>query len=126
MIEDAQLLERYRQLARDIQNDIQSIERSIGLTQTKNQPADIEFITRHLENLKEAWQDFSGWILISTLDNLEEARCNCAAGRVDVYSKIFRATKRRRLDSERKGLRISFETVEKTYSKLIFNILSKL
>src|SRR5690606_26998390 len=46
------------------------------------------------------------------IDNLEEARANCAPGRIDVSSKITRSKKRRKSDLGRAGLKIDTSDCE--------------
>jgi signal transduction histidine kinase len=65
-----------------------------------------------LHGISEAWQDFAGWILISTLDDLGDARANCAPGRVDLQSKITRSKIRQKNDRERNGITIDTSGVE--------------
>jgi signal transduction histidine kinase len=106
MIDTGQLLERFRLLSRDIQNGLQSSQKQLESLKTIAQRNEIEKLSNTLIQITDAWQDFSGWILVSTIDNIAEARSNCAPARVDVISKILRSKNRRLNDLANSGVRI--------------------
>lgn len=106
MIETGQLLERFRTLSRDIQNNLQTIQKQIEQAKKTKDTPELTKISNTTIEIIDAWQDFSGWILVSTLDNLDEARSNCALGRLDIQSKIFRSKKRRNNDLITRGIKI--------------------
>ncbi len=112
MIETGQLLERFRHLSRDIQNGFQTSQKHLEQLKRTRDGGEISKLSTTLNNMTEAWQDFAGWILVSTLDDLEEARSNCAPGRIDIQSKITRSRMRRRNDSERVGLTIDTSDIQ--------------
>ncbi|MBE7374587.1 sensor histidine kinase [Pseudomonas lopnurensis] len=89
----AQFLERYRSLSRNIQNELQNaaklVER-LGANTQDSEKAN-QRIRESIESISTHWQDFNGWVLISTLEDLEEAKTNCALGIIEVESKIKRA-----------------------------------
>jgi signal transduction histidine kinase len=106
MIDTGQLLERFRLLSRDIQNGFQTAQKQLEPLKKGRDGADAGKLALTLGQMSEAWQDFAGWVLVSTLDNTEEARSNCAPGRVDVQSKITRSKLRRHNDALRNGITI--------------------
>jgi signal transduction histidine kinase len=106
MIETGQLLERFRTLSRDIQNNLQTIQKQIEQAKKIKDSSELSKISNTATEIIDAWQDFSGWILVSTLDNLEEAQLNCAPGRLDIQSKIFRSKKRYQNDLTARGIKI--------------------
>jgi signal transduction histidine kinase len=112
MIDTGQLLERYRHLSRDIQNGLQTAQRQLEKIKSGDESQKIQNVYETLSEISDAWQDFSGWVLISTLENLEEARNNCAPGRVDLKSKIIRSKKKFKGDIERKGLKIDTSAMQ--------------
>lgn len=114
MIETGQLLERYRHLSRDIQNGLQTAQKHLASLKEAQDPALIDKLTFTLSHISESWQDFSGWMLISTLDDLDDARRNCAPGRVDLLSKIKRAKMKFTNDSIGKGLTVDISRTEST------------
>lgn len=101
-----QLLERYRLLSRDVQNGLQEAQKQIGLLPQAKHSVDIKRLTSTLAKIDDSWQDFAGWILVSTLDDLEDAKKNCAPGRLDVQSKLLRSKLRRSNDTLRNGITI--------------------
>lgn len=118
-METGQLLERFRLLSRDIQNGLQASQKQIGNLRLSQGRVELEQLSATIEKISEAWQDFSGWILVSTIDNLSEARNNSAPGRVDISSKIRRSKIRRKKDLERMGIKVdsadSEEVVVETF-----------
>ncbi len=111
-METGQLLERFRLLSRDIQNGLQASQRQIESLKGAPNKAGIDQLSETIEKISEAWQDFSGWILVSTIDDLSEARSNCAPGRVDISSKIYRSRMRRKNDLARMGIKIDSSDIE--------------
>lgn len=106
MMDTGQLLERFRLLSRDIQNGLQESQKKIEHLKISSKNGEVEQLSATIEKINDAWQDFSGWILVSTIDDLSEARNNCAPGRVDVASKIYRSRMRRKKDIERMGIKV--------------------
>lgn len=105
-MDTGQLLERFRQLSREIQIGLQNSQKQIGNLKISSSKEEIEQLSATIEKINESWQDFSGWILVSTLDDLSEARNNCAPGRVDVMSKIHRSRMRRKKDLSLMGIKV--------------------
>lgn len=112
MIDSGQLLERFRSLSREIQNGLQTAQKQLEPLKRGGEALEAGRLAGTLDDISEAWQDFSGWILISTLDDLGDARTNCAPGRVDLQSKITRSKIRRKNDLERNGIKIDTSGVE--------------
>ena len=111
MIETNQFLERYRTLSRDMQNGLQVLQKQTeAMKKTHNSP-ELEKLVVGLNEVSEYWQDFVGWVLISTLDNAEDTRKNCAPGRIDLQSKITRAKHKRRRDLENSGIKVDGRNV---------------
>lgn len=119
MIDSGQLLERFRHLSREIQNGLQTSQKHLDTLKRTKDLQDVAKISNSLSQMSEAWQDFSGWVHISTLDNLEDARANCAPGRIELTSKIKRSKMRRINETSRIGVNIdtsdSCEIVIETY-----------
>lgn len=111
MIESNQFLERFRTLSRDIQNSLQNLQKQTEVLKKCSGPADIEKVSVGINEVAEYWQDFAGWVLISTLDDADEARKNCAAGRLDIQSKIMRVKHKRRRDLASIGLKLDIKGV---------------
>jgi signal transduction histidine kinase len=112
MIDTNQFLERYRILSRDIQNNLQTTQKHLEKLQAKNSGNDCGAVLETIANTLEAWNDFAGWVLISTLENIEDAKKNCAPGRVDILSKITRAKLKMRTNSGAKGVSIDIKNVK--------------
>lgn len=111
MIDSNQFLERFRTLSRDIQNGLQNLQKQMEALKKCNSTTEIERISTGINEVAEYWQDFAGWVLISTLDDAEEARKNCAPGRLDIQSKITRVKYKRRRDLASIGLKIDARNV---------------
>lgn len=111
MIESNQFLERFRTLSRDIQNSLQNLQKQTEALKRCSSPADVERLSIGISEVAEYWQDFSGWVLISTLEDAEEARKNCAPGRLDIQSKITRVKHKRRRDLTSIGLKLDITSV---------------
>lgn len=112
MIDSGQLLERFRSLSREIQNGLQTAQKQLEPLKRGREAAEATRLAGTLNGISEAWQDFAGWVLISTLDDLGDARANCAPGRVDLQSKITRSKIRRKNDLERNGITVDTSGVE--------------
>ncbi|SCZ12391.1 MULTISPECIES: HAMP domain-containing sensor histidine kinase [unclassified Pseudomonas] len=113
-IEMSDLMERYRSISRTIQNDIQNCSRVVNTIITRDEPtsktaADLNSTLDILENMRDAWGNFSSWMLAVTLDDLEEARKNCAPGVIDIKSKLFRSKKKIEKELKLKRLKIKIE-----------------
>lgn len=94
MIEEGQLLERFRALSRNLQNSIQTIEKLLN-DNTGTIPLDLKAkCDAQIKIARDSWQEYSEWVLISTLDDLSVARANCAPGLVNIKSKLQRAKAR--------------------------------
>lgn len=111
MIESNQFLERFRTLSRDIQNSLQNLQKQTEALKKSSTPTEIDRLSIGISEVAEYWQDFSGWVLISTLEDAEEARKNCAPGRVDIQSKITRIKHKRRRDLASIGLKLDIKGV---------------
>lgn len=111
MIESNQFLERFRTLSRDLQNSLQNLQKQTEALKKCSSSADVERISIGINEVAEYWQDFSGWVLISTLENAEDARKNCAPGRLDIQSKITRVKHKRRRDLASIGLKLDITNV---------------
>jgi signal transduction histidine kinase len=106
MIDNGQLLERFRALSREMQNGIQTLQKQVsGLDSLKN-TRDLETLQKTLKDMSDAWSDYSGWILISTLEDLKDARQNCAPGRLDIQSKFTREKNRKHSVLATKGVKL--------------------
>lgn len=111
-MENAQFLERYRLLSRDIQNGLQTAQKQLSNLKVTTLHQDTQKIETTLTDLNESWLDFAGWILVSTLDNLEEAKQNCAPGLLDLNSKIIRSKMRRIRDLGRNAITVDIKSCQ--------------
>lgn len=111
-MDSGQLLERFRLLSRDIQNGLQNSQRHMEVLRKTQGNEKIGALSSEIEKISAAWQDFSGWVLVSTLDDLSEARKNCAPGRVNIGSKITRAQKRRKNDLSLMGIKVASDDIQ--------------
>lgn len=112
MIDSGQLLERFRLLSREIQNGLQTAQKQLEPLKRGRDASDATKLANTLSQMSESWQDFAGWILVSTLENSDEARANCAPGRIDTLSKITRSKIRRQNDTVRNGIKIDIDDVQ--------------
>lgn len=110
-IDLSQLLERYRSISRSIQNEIQTSSKAIEKLKSKYTDNLINEIEQHVKNIHLHWSDLSGWILVSTLDDIEEARKNCAQGIIDLRSKITRSKMKIANEARAKSLVINTHSV---------------
>lgn len=111
MIDSNQFLERFRTLQRDIQNSLQNLQRQVELIKTETKTIEIEKVSNGIDEVSEYWQDFSGWVLISMVDDANEARKNCTPGRLEIQSKITRIKHKRRRDLANCGVKIDSKSV---------------
>ncbi|HQR86184.1 MAG: hypothetical protein B7Y59_02380 [Burkholderiales bacterium 35-55-47] len=111
MIDPNQFLERFRTLQRDIQNSLQNLQKNTEAILLDKKLPEIEKILTGINEVTEYWQDFSGWVLISTLEDANEARKNCAPGRLDIASKIHRSKLKRRRDLTNSAIKIDTSNV---------------
>lgn len=125
-MDNGQLLERFRLLSRDIQNGLQTSQKQIENLKASPSKSEAEQLSITIEKISEAWQDFSGWILVSTIENLSEARKNCAPGRVDISSKIYRSRIRRKNDLGRMGIRVDSSDTEEIVVETFIPYLEQL
>ncbi len=108
-MENGQFLERFRSLSRDIQLSIQEVDKTISNISTPEEEGRVKYATENLDKIVRLWSDFSDWILVSTLDDIDEAKSNCSAGLLSLNSKIVRAKSvYKRLLKQK---RIQFKTV---------------
>ena len=112
MIDSDQFLERFRLLSRDIQIGIQTANKKIAEIKNQPQADSVEKLDATLKKIGEDWDDFSGWILISTLENIEEAKKNCALGTLNLKSKISRSKKKAITDANKHGVKIDDREVK--------------
>lgn len=111
-MESGQFLERFRILSRDMQNELQSSKKNIDQCISEFDNNLIKKVSNSLSVITESWQDFCGWVLISTLDDMEEAKANCASGIVDLRSKVVRAKIKREKDTQRRSIKVITNDVE--------------
>ncbi|VVO29047.1 ATP-binding protein [Pseudomonas fluorescens] len=119
-IEISDLMERYRSISRTIQNDIQNCSRVVNTVIIRDElasktSADLRTTIDILDNMKEAWGNFSSWMLAITLDNLDEARTNCAPGVIDIRSKLVRSKKKIEKELRLKRLDINIELDDQAF-----------
>jgi signal transduction histidine kinase len=107
MIETGQLLEKYRQLSRDLQNGLQSLDKFVDELKNQIDTKSYDKLDKMVSQISDSWQDFSDWILISTLDNLQEAKANCTPGLIDIRSKIERAKIKHQPSSAQKRIKLA-------------------
>jgi signal transduction histidine kinase len=110
-IDLSQLLERYRSISRSIQNEIQTSSKTIDKLKSKSSDTLICDIENHINNIQNHWNDLSGWILVSTLDDIDEARRNCAQGIIDLRSKITRSKLKISNEARAKNLTINTDSI---------------
>ncbi len=110
-METGQFLERFRLLSREIQLGIQQLEKGLDALRTDRGDMQLAKVKSIAEKIDEDWSDFSGWVLISTLEDIEEARKNCAAGLVNVKSKIHRSKIRATSQADQHGVKIDVRDV---------------
>jgi signal transduction histidine kinase len=106
-MEISQFMERYRSLSRDFQNELQQATKKLDELQ-KNRSVDAassSVMKNSMENIQDAWHSFNGWVLISTLDDLNEAKENCAPGLINFRSKLLRLQKINRRTLAHKSLK---------------------
>lgn len=106
MIDSDQFLERFRLLSRDIQIGIQAANKKVNEIQKNPDGILIDKLEGILKDIGNNWDDFSGWVLISTLENVDEARKNCALGTLSIRSKITRSKKKVITDANKHGVKI--------------------
>ncbi len=110
-MEASQFLERFRLLSREIQINIQRLEKNIEQLKKNPDNETIQKIQETTKNIHEYWDDFSGWVLISTLDDINEARRNCVSGLIEVQSKITRSKKPALGPANQHGVKIDTKNV---------------
>ncbi|MGE8501576.1 MAG: sensor histidine kinase [Pseudomonas sp.] len=110
-IDLSQLLERYRSISRSMQNEIQNASKAIETLKSKYSDIHTTAIDSHIKNIQNHWSDLSGWILVSTLEDIEEARNNCAIGVIDLRSKITRSKLKIKSESTTKNLTIKTNSI---------------
>lgn len=109
MIDSGQLMERFRHLSRDIQNELQNAQRYLDIIKKNSQDsADLTGLDNSIIGIVDAWQDYAGWVLLSTLDDIEEAKANCAPGLINLKSKLVRTKKRMKNQISTKGIKFDF------------------
>ena len=70
-METGQFLERFRLLSREIQLGIQQLEKGLDALRTDRGDMQLAKVKSIAEKIDEDWSDFSGWVLISTLEDIE-------------------------------------------------------
>lgn len=113
-MEASQFLERFRLLSREIQISLQRTEKKIELAKSSPTLDSIEAISEQIKLVNDNWSDFSGWVLISTLENLDEARRNSVSGFIDVKSKIIRSKKRAIGQADQHGVKIDIKDTKES------------
>lgn len=111
-MEASQFLERFRLLSREIQISLQITEKKIESAKLNPTLESIESINDQIKIVNENWSDFSGWVLISTLENVDEARRNSVSGLIDIKSKIIRSKKRAISQADQHGVKIDIKNAE--------------
>jgi signal transduction histidine kinase len=108
-METSQFMERYRSLSRDFQNELQQATKKLEELQKSNtiDPISVGVVKKSMENIQDAWHSFNGWVLISTLDDLNEAKENCAPGLINFRSKLLRLQRINRRTLNHKSIRSS-------------------
>jgi len=113
MVDSGQMMERFRHLSRDIQIGLQTSLKHLETLKTKlDDSADLKKIDNALGQIKDAWDSYYGWVLLSSLDNEEEASANCAPGYIDLKSKVMRAKNQRQNSLTQKGLKVDLNDVQ--------------
>lgn len=112
MIDSNQFLERFRLLSRDIQTGIQAANKRMSEIKSQPEICTVDKLDNILKKIEEDWDDFSGWVLISTLENVDEARENCALGTLSVKSKINRSKKKVITNANKHGVKIDDSDVD--------------
>lgn len=113
MIDSGQMMERFRHLSRDIQIGLQTSLKHLDSLKSKiEDPSDLNKINTALGQIKDSWDSYYGWVLLSSLDDEEEASANCAPGYIDLNSKIMRAKKQRQNSLTQKGLKLEINQVQ--------------
>lgn len=116
-MEASQFLERFRLLSREIQIALQNSERRIEASKKQPSSENIEKIEEQIKNINDAWGDFYGWVLISTLENIDDARRNSVSGLIDVKSKIIRSKKRATGIADQHGVKIDTRNINECQIK---------
>jgi len=113
MIDSGQMMERFRHLSRDIQIGLQTSLKHLDSLKSKiEDPSDLNKINTALAQIKDSWDSYYGWVLLSSLDDEEEASANCAPGYIDLKSKIVRAKKQRQNAITQKGLKVEVNEIQ--------------
>lgn len=112
MIDSGQLMEKFRHLSRNIQLGLQSGQKHVEAWKRSGDASEIGKLEVCLNQIADAWSDYSGWVLLSTLDDIEEARANCAPGLVDLRSKIFRSKSRRQGELSSSGVKVEMDDAQ--------------
>lgn len=74
MVDSGQMMERFRHLSRDIQIGLQSSLKHLeGLKSKVEDPSDLKKISTALGQIKDSWDSYYGWVLLSSLDDEDEA-----------------------------------------------------
>lgn len=116
-MEASQFLERFRLLSREIQISLQNAEKKIEQLKKNPSPESIKKVEDQLDVINENWSIFSGWVLLSTLDDVEEARRNSVSGFVDVKSKIARSKKVAIGFADKHGVKINIKDTDECQIK---------
>lgn len=111
-MEAGQFLERFRLLSREIQLGIQQLQKGVCAMQSDKSEAQLAKVNVIVKKIEEDWSDFSGWVLISTLEDIDEAKKNCAAGSVNIKSKIQRSKIRATGQADQHGVKIDIKDVK--------------
>ncbi|MBP2544640.1 sensor histidine kinase [Acinetobacter guillouiae] len=113
MVDSGQMMERFRHLSRDIQIGLQTSFKHLESLKSKvEDPSDLKKINTALNQIKDAWDSYYGWVLLSSLDDEEEASANCAPGYIDLRSKVARAKNVRQNSLTQKGLKVDLNEVQ--------------
>jgi signal transduction histidine kinase len=78
-----------------MQNGIQNLQKHLSKPFDGIGEKDVSAMNFTLDEINGIFGDFIGWVLVSTLDDLDEAKKNCAPGRVDIQSKLIREKRKK-------------------------------
>jgi len=123
----SQILERYRHLSRGFQNKIQTIQKKVAKL---DKGAEVDVISKDLEDLDSLFQEIDTWIYMSSLEDTDEVTRNHVPGDMSLKSKITRGKAKIKKAADYKNVKIDVEDVEDahitTYLSFFEQLLSLL
>lgn len=111
MLDSNQFLEKFRPLSREIQLGLQESSKLLSKLKNGEQATEYIKLEKIIERINNDWSDFSYWVLISTLDDLNEAKKNCAPGFIDIRSKVIRSKTKSLSKADQHGVKINNSSV---------------